>query len=90
MTYSHIIIGAGTAGCILAEGLSRDPDNRVLLVEAGPDYGAAERLPPELIDGTTPAIGSHDWGILAFGPRSRRMHLPQGKVVAELPFEVVP
>lgn len=61
-THSVLILGGGTAGCVLAARLSEDPDRSVCLVEAGPDYGLHDdgAWPAELLDGRE-VPDSHDW-----------------------------
>ncbi|HLT20687.1 MAG TPA: GMC family oxidoreductase N-terminal domain-containing protein [Thermomicrobiales bacterium] len=58
-----LVVGGGTSGAALAGLLARDRSRRVMLLEAGPDYGAlAEgRWPAELLDASR-IPGTHDWG----------------------------
>ena len=41
--FDVLVLGAGTAGCVLASRLSEEPERSVCLVEAGPDYGPTAR-----------------------------------------------
>lgn len=80
--YTHVIVGAGTAGCVVARRLSDDPANHVLLIEAGGAYQPfAIDLPAKWFGLSGTAI---DWQfVTAEQAQSDRriMPVPRGKVL---------
>ncbi len=82
-SFDYVIVGAGTAGCVLAARLSEQPDARVCLIEAG----GLDRHPfIHIPAAVAAAIGTRaiNWGFLTVPQphlQSRRIPIPRGRVV---------
>jgi choline dehydrogenase len=89
-----VVVGAGSAGGVLAARLTEDPEVSVLLLEAGPDYATVEEMPEDVRSAWTFGGTDHDWGYEAAGvvatsaadarfgiARPGVVPVPRGKVV---------
>ena len=80
--YDYVIVGAGSAGCVVANRLGEDPDVRVAVIEAGPPDDAPEIHMPAAFG---PNLTSDwDWALFSEpepGLDYRRNYLPRGRVV---------
>ena len=80
-SYDYIIIGAGSAGCVLAHRLGEDPNNKILVLEAGgSDRSISVSMPAAL---SIPMNSKRfNWGMYTEpepGLDGRVMNLPRGK-----------
>ncbi len=82
-TFDYIIVGAGSAGCVLANRLSEDPGNKVALLEAGPmDRDPLIHIPLGI--GVLHEERRHDWGYDSepdAATNQRKIEAMRGKVV---------
>jgi choline dehydrogenase len=80
--YTYIVVGAGAAGCVLANRLSADPTHRVLLLEAGGrDLNPLIHIPVGFTKLTTPDV---NWGFSTVPQAQmdgREMWYPQGRTL---------
>jgi choline dehydrogenase len=80
--YDYVIVGAGSAGCVLAARLSEDPDTSVLLLEAGPpDTKQDIHVPLGYLKLARTEV---DWNYSSAPEpncNGRRISLPRGKVL---------
>ena len=81
-SYDYIIIGAGSAGCVLANRLSKNPNYSVLLLEAGgPDNNMNIKVPGAYLKIHK---SKEDWGFWSeeqANVLNRKIYLPRGKTL---------
>jgi choline dehydrogenase len=81
--FDYVVVGAGTAGCVLANRLSEDPSNRVCLIEAGPKDSHPFIHVPALVAAAmvrTNIVWGY-WSAPQRGLNGRKVPIPRGRVL---------
>jgi choline dehydrogenase len=80
--FTHIVVGAGAAGCPVANRLSAAPGNRVLLLEAGgPDRNPLIHMPAGFTKLTSPGVNWRFCTVAQPQLNNREMYFPQGRTL---------
>lgn len=81
--FDYVVVGAGTAGCVLANRLSEDQANHVCLIEAGPKDSHPFIHVPALVAAAMvkPGIVWGYWSAPQRGLNGRKVPIPRGRVL---------
>jgi choline dehydrogenase len=80
--YDYVVVGAGSAGCVVAARLAEDPAARILLLDAGPPDGDPLIDMPVALEQLWQS--RYDWGLVSEpepGIGGQRCYLPRGRVL---------
>lgn len=81
-TYDYIVVGAGSAGCVLAARLSENPDVKVLLIEAGAPKSLFVRMPAGIrVLYNSQKYNWRFWTEPQTHLNGRKIYIPRGRVV---------
>jgi choline dehydrogenase len=81
LVYDVVVLGAGSAGSVVAARASEDPNKQICLIESGPDYTDSTSLPDDLANPYKNSLVDHDWNH-SYQPTAEHenINFPRGRV----------